>query len=111
MAGFMVSLFCFVAVAAMAILAVTRHRIFVICGLYCFYSLLTVLDPETVPRLGPITIYRAIYLIMFVSIVARLVQDGNFLSPMPRLPLASFFFSGSSHSGFIPVFADFTQFH
>jgi len=92
MAGFMVSLFCFVAVAAMAILAVTRHRIFVICGLYCFYSLLTVLDPETVPRLGPITIYRAIYLIMFVSIVARLVQDGNFLSQMRRLPLASYFF-------------------
>src|SRR5215472_15571121 len=88
----MLSVVLFVAVAGLGVLALTRHRIFIVSGFYSFYTLLTVLDPGYVPRIGPITLYRALYLIAFLSLVARLIQDSNFLSQMRRWPLASYFF-------------------
>jgi O-antigen ligase/polysaccharide polymerase Wzy-like membrane protein len=83
----MLSVLYFAVVAALAVLSLTRRRIFVICGFYSFYALLTVLDEGNVPRLGALTVYRALYLIMVFSLVARVVQDRTFLLRMRRWPL------------------------
>src|SRR5579864_2202498 len=88
----MLTIFYFVTLAALAVFALTRHRILILCGFYCFYALLTVLDQDNVPHLGPVTIYRALYLVILVSLVARLVQDPSFLLRARRWPLASYFF-------------------
>jgi O-antigen ligase/polysaccharide polymerase Wzy-like membrane protein len=86
----MLSVLYFVVVAALAVLSLTRRRIFVICGFYCFYALLTVLDEGNVPRLGPLTVYRALYFIIVISLVARVVQDRTFLLRMRRWPLLAY---------------------
>lgn len=83
----MLSLVCIVAIIGLAALAFTRHRIFLVCGFYSFYAFLTVLVPGTVPRVGPITIYRALYLVLLMSFLVRLVQDGSFLGQTRRWPL------------------------
>ncbi|HEY6351166.1 MAG TPA: O-antigen ligase family protein [Candidatus Angelobacter sp.] len=88
----MLPIFYFVTMAVLAVLALTRQRILILCGFYCFYALLTVLDQDNVPHLGPVTIYRALYLIILVSLVARLVQDPSFLLRVRRWPLASYCF-------------------
>src|SRR6266446_4525137 len=75
----MLSVLYFVVVSVLAMLSLTHKRIFIICGLYSFYSLLTVLDEGEVPHLGPLTVYRALYLILGISLVARLIQDRSFL--------------------------------
>jgi len=81
----------FLAISAVALLSFTRHRIFVVCGFYCFYALLSVLDPGNVPRVGPMTVFRALYLVAFVSCIARLVQDRTFVSQMRRWSAPSYF--------------------
>jgi len=67
-------LYC-VALAVLALSSLTKHRIFVMCGFYAFYALLTVLDEGNVPHLGPVTVYRALYVIILISLVARFIQD------------------------------------
>ncbi|HEY6250071.1 MAG TPA: O-antigen ligase family protein [Candidatus Angelobacter sp.] len=86
----MLAILCFVTIAVLAGLALTRHRVIVICGFYSFYALLSVLDPDNVPRLGPVTIYRAIYLIALISLIARLVQDSGFPGQIRRWPMPSY---------------------
>lgn len=83
----MLSIFFAVAVVGLAVSSVTRHRILIICGFYSFYALLTVMDEGNVPHLGPITIYRGLYLVLLISLITRFVQDRNFLVQMRRLPL------------------------
>jgi len=43
----MLSNLCLVTIAVLAALALTRNQVFVICGFYSSYALLTVLDPES----------------------------------------------------------------
>lgn len=88
----MLSVLYFVALSILAVLALTRHRMLVICSFYSFYALVTVLDPNDVPHIGPVSVYRALYLIALISFVARLVQDSNFLNQIRRWPLTSYFF-------------------
>jgi O-antigen ligase len=86
----MLSALYFVAIAALTLLSLTRRRILVVCGFYSFYALLTILDENNVPQLGPITIYRALYIVFLISLIARLVQDRDFLSHMRLLPRVSY---------------------
>lgn len=86
----MVSVACFAVVCALAVLSLTRKRVFLICGFYFFYAVLTVMDEGDVPHLGPITIYRALYMILAVSIIARFIQDPDFPLRMQRWPLWSY---------------------
>jgi O-antigen ligase len=88
----MLSLISFVAIAFLAVISVTRWRMLVICGFYSFYGLLTVLNEGDVPYLGSLTPYRALYLILLISLFARFVQDHNFLLRMRRLPLLPYIF-------------------
>src|ERR1051326_3719044 len=80
----MFSAIYFTAVAALAGLSFTRRRVWIICGFYSFYALLTVLDVGNVPRLGPVTVYRALYLILLISLTAHFVQNRNFLRQSRR---------------------------
>src|SRR5216683_437527 len=86
----MLSIICFLAISSLAVLSLTRYRILVICGLYSFYALLPVLDEGHVPRIGPLTIYRALYLILVIAVVALVIQDSNFLLRMRRWPVFSY---------------------
>lgn len=86
----MLSIVCFGAAAILAVLSVTRHRHLIICGFYCFFVLLTVLGEFVVPHLGPLTIYRALYLILGLSILFRWMQDRTFTAQIRRLPLLPF---------------------
>ncbi len=79
-------LYC-VALAGLALSSLTRYRIFVMCGFYAFYALLTVMDEGNVPHVGPITVYRALYLIISISLVARFIQDMSFLTHIRSWPL------------------------
>lgn len=88
----MLSFAYFAIVPMLAVLALTRKRVFIICGFYCFYALLTVLDQGSVPHLGPFTLYRALYAIIAVSLLARWVQDPEFPIQMRRWPLFSYGF-------------------
>jgi hypothetical protein len=88
----MLSLISFVAIGLLAVMSVTRWRILVICGFYSFYGLLTVLNEGDVPYFGSLTPYRALYLILVISLFARLVQDHNFLLRMRRLPWLPYIF-------------------
>ena len=81
---------CALAILVLAVFAFTTKRVLVICGFYCFYALLSILDEGDVPRIGPITIYRAIYLLIAVSLLARLVQDRTLLARLRALPWASY---------------------
>jgi O-antigen ligase/polysaccharide polymerase Wzy-like membrane protein len=83
----MLSVFYCVALAGLALSSLTRHRIFIMCGFYAFYALLTIMDEGNVPHVGPITVYRALYLIISISIVARFIQDRGFLAHIRRWPL------------------------
>jgi O-Antigen ligase len=86
----MLSLLFFIVIAVLAVLSLTRRRVFIICGFYSFYALLTVLDEGNVPHLGPVTVYRALYVIILISLVARFIQDRNFLVHFRRWPLLSY---------------------
>src|SRR5215831_1389168 len=89
----MLSVLYFVVIAVLGVLAFTRHRIFVICGFYSFYALLTILNQGNAPpHLGPITVYRALYLLLLVSIASRFLKDPGLPAQIRRLPLASYFF-------------------
>lgn len=87
----MLSLVSFVVLAVLAALSLTRRRVFIICGFYSFYALLTVLDEGNVPHLGPLTVYRALYLIILISLVARFVQDRGFLLRTRSWPMLPYF--------------------
>jgi O-antigen ligase/polysaccharide polymerase Wzy-like membrane protein len=86
----MLSLLSFIVIAVLAVLSLTRRRVFIICGFYSFYALLTVLDEGNVPHLGPVTVYRALYVVILISLVARFIQDRNFLVHIRRWPLLSY---------------------
>src|ERR1700682_3904916 len=86
----MVSVICFLVIVALVPFALTRRRIYVICGFYCFFALLTVLSEGNVPRLGPVTVYRALYLVLAISMLARLLQDRTFLLRSRRWPRAPY---------------------
>src|SRR5215471_238526 len=80
------------ALLALAASSLTRKRVFVVCGFYCLYAFLTVLDEGSVPHVGPVTVYRALYVIIGVSLFARWIQDPDFPLQMRRWPLFSFGF-------------------
>ena len=88
----MLSILYLVIIAVLALLSLTRGRVFIMCGFYSFYALLTVLDEGNVPRWGPFTVYRALYLILFISVVARLIQDRTFLLRVRSWPLLPYVF-------------------
>jgi O-antigen ligase len=87
----MLSLVSFVVMGALAALALTKKRVIVICGFYCFYALLTVLGEGNVPHLGPVTVYRALYVIILISLVARFIQDRSFLVRIRSWPILPYF--------------------
>ena len=81
---------CALSIIALTVFAFTRKRIMVICGFYSFYALLSILDEGDVPHVGPITIYRALYVLMAISLLARLVQDRTLFERLKALPWVSF---------------------
>lgn len=83
----MIGLICFASVAVLAILSVTRYRSVVIAGFYCLYALLTILGEFAAPHLGPVTVYRALYVILGISILARWIQDPTFATQVRRWPV------------------------
>jgi O-antigen ligase len=77
---------CVLAVVGLAVAALTRRRVLVICGFYCFYALLTVLDQGDVPQIAGITVYRAMYVVLAISLLARAIQDRALFSKLRPLP-------------------------
>lgn len=88
----MLSVALFSVVCVLAVLSLTRRRVLLIGEFYFLYAVLTVMDEGDVPHLGPLTVYRALYIILAISITARFMQDPDFLSQMRRWPLWSYSF-------------------
>ncbi|HKD15361.1 MAG TPA: O-antigen ligase family protein [Candidatus Angelobacter sp.] len=86
----MLSIAYFVVLGALAVLSTSAKRIFIICGFYTFYAFLTVLDEGSVPRLGPVTVYRALYLILAISLITRWIKDPALSLQMRRCPFFSY---------------------
>lgn len=87
----MLFILCCVALVVLALSSLTKHRILVMCGFYLFYALLTVMDEGNVPHLGPVTVYRALYVIILISLVARFIQDRSFLIRVRSWPILPYF--------------------
>src|SRR5262249_46490149 len=88
----LLSVALFSVVCVLAVLSLTRRRVLLIGEFYFLYAVLTVMDEGDVPHLGPLTVYRALYIILAISITARFMQDPDFLSQMRRWPLWSYSF-------------------
>jgi O-antigen ligase len=88
----MLSSIYFLTILALAALSFTRKRIFVLSGFYCIYGFLKILGLNENIDLGALSIFRALYVILPISMIARLIQDHSFAPQVRRWPLVPYFF-------------------
>src|SRR6185312_10208916 len=78
------------AILALCILALTRRRIWVLCGFYCAYGIPKVIAVGDVDQWRDLVLFQVLYLVLLASIVARWIQDEKFLPQMRRWPTSYF---------------------
>jgi O-antigen ligase len=79
-------------ISALATFSFTRKRIFVLSGFYCIYGFLKILGLNENIDLGALSMFRALYVILPISMIARLIQDHSFVPQVRRWPLVPYFF-------------------
>ncbi len=77
-------------ILVLAGLSLTRRRIYVICGFYCVYGFVKVLGLGSVMDWAQLAVFRALYLVLLVSVGVRFVQDRAYLAQLRRWPLVSY---------------------
>jgi O-antigen ligase len=87
----MISAIYLLVILGLAPLALTKRRIFVLCGFYCIYGFLKVLGQGEVVDWSTLAVFRALYLILPISMVARFIQDRDFMFRVRRWPLVPYF--------------------
>src|SRR5438270_5351723 len=81
MSGFYISV-----IVVLCCVALTRHRIWVLCGFYCVYGVLKVIALGEVLEWRDLALFQGLYVVLAGSIMARLWQDDGFWLQINRLP-------------------------
>src|SRR5215467_6760930 len=63
---------------ALCFVALTKHRVWVLCGFYCVYGVLKVIALGDVIEWRDLVLFQGLYLVMFGSLVIRWYQDDSF---------------------------------
>jgi len=77
-------------ILALAGLSLSRRRVFIICGFYGIYGFVKVLGLGNVMDWAQLAVFRALYLILLVSVGVRFLRDRAYLVQMRRWPLVSY---------------------
>ncbi len=77
-------------ILVLACLALTKRRVFVICGFYSIYGFVKVVGLGSVMDWAQLAVFRALYLVLLVSVGVRFLQDGAYLVQLRRWPLVSY---------------------
>ena len=80
------SVFSLLAITAAVTISLTQKRILTLCVFYVSYGLLTVLNPDSVPVLAGISIYRILYVGLLLSVGMRIFRDQQFVSRIRLWP-------------------------
>ena len=71
---------------ALCFVALTKHRIWVLCGFYCIYGVLKVIALGDVVEWSSLALFQGLYVILLAATIARWCQDETFLRQIKSWP-------------------------
>jgi len=71
---------------ALCFVALTKHRIWVLCGFYCIYGVLKVIALGDVVEWSSLALFQGLYVILLAATIARWCQDETFLIQIKSWP-------------------------
>lgn len=78
--------FSICAILVLCLVALTRHRIWVLCGFYCVYGVLKVIALGEIVEWHDLALFQGLYIVLLVSMIVRLWQDETFFGQIGRWP-------------------------